>query len=429
MKKIFVLDTNIILNDHKNVLAFDGNIVVIPNVVTVEIDHKKGQSDEIGFHARRFSDFLDELRSLGKLKEGVPLENGGILKTVNAPRKSPVYKDLGEVTNDIRIIASALELQEQGYDVTLVSNDTNVRIMADEYVKAQKFLNDQVITSEDEGYKGYTSLTVEAEVVNELKNNFKVTVDSLKLDAKYPENHFFLLNGFLTTRLCGNFLIKTYPYKESVFGITPRNQQQEMSLNLLMDKNVPIVTLEGSAGSGKTLMALAAGLQQTLENKIYHKLIYMKPPIETEYELGFLPGELADKLLPHYQPAFDNLEVLFNCKTRKDLDKILQGYEGIINFEHIGHMRGRTIPNAYIIVDESQNLTKHGAKTLLTRLGEGSKIILMGDSKQIDNRFVDAFSNGLTHTIERLKETDIHGHVKLPKSERSTVAQICADLL
>lgn len=429
-KRVYVLDTNIILNDHKNIMAFEDNIVVVPNVVTLEIDHKKSQNDEIGFHARRFSDFLDELRSQGKLKNGVPLENGGSIMTVNAPRKSQVYRDLGEITNDIKIIASALLLQEQGYDVTLVSNDTNVRIMADEYVDAQKFLNDQIISSEDEEYRGYINLNVNDCIVNELRSNFKVSISSIPECKSYFDNQFFILNGFMTVRKRGDSIIKSYPYQDGIFGISPRNQQQEMSMNLLMDRNVPVVTLQGSAGSGKTLMALAAGLQQTIENgAAYHKVIYMKPPIETEYELGFLPGDLPEKLDPHMQPAYDNLEVLFGCKIRNDLDKILQGYEGIVNFEHIGHMRGRTIPNAFIIVDEAQNLTKHGAKTLLTRLGEGSKMIMMGDTKQIDNRYVDQFSNGLTHTIERLKTTSIHGHVSLPRSERSTVAQICSDLL
>jgi PhoH-like ATPase len=429
MTTTYVLDTNIILNDHRNILAFSNNIVVIPNIVTSEIDHKKSLGDELGYHARRFSDSLDELRQIGKLKNGVPLENGGTLMTMNAPQKSKVYTDFGEITNDLRIVATALLLKEQGHDVVLVSNDTNVRIMADEYVNAEKLLSDQVISSEDEGYKGFTSLTVDDSIVSSLKSAYKIPINLIPETTKYPENHCFILNGYLPTLKIDGDLKKTYPYNEGVWDVVPRNHQQEIALNLLMNKDIPVVTLEGTAGSGKTLMSLASGLLQTLDEKYYNKLIYMKPPIENEFELGFLPGELSQKLAPHMQPAFDNLEVLFNCKNRKELDHKLIGYDGIIEFEHIGHMRGRSIPKAFIVVDEAQNLTKHGVKTLLTRLGEGSKMILLGDPKQIDNRYVDSLSNGLTYVIEKLKQIEQHGHVSLPKSERSTIAQLCADML
>lgn len=430
MSKVYVLDTNIILNDHRNALAFAENIVVIPNIVIVELDSKKNlMNDELGYHARRFSDFLDELRSIGKLKEGVPLSNGGMLMTASAPHDSRVFSELGEVSNDLKIIATALHLKDQGYDVTLVSNDTNVRIMADEYVNAEKFLSDQILSSSDESYKGFTALTVDHALIEVLKRGDDLPLNGVPEAVGFPENHFFILNGYLVVQSYEGSLRKSHSFSEGVWGIRPRNQQQEMALNLLMERDIPIVTLEGKAGSGKTLEALAAGLAQTLDEKRYHKIIYMKPPIENEFELGFLPGELEDKLAPHMQPAYDNLEVLFNCANSKELDKVLVGYEGIINFEHIGHMRGRSIPNAFIIVDEAQNLTKHGVKTILTRLGEGSKIVLMGDPQQIDNRFVDALSNGLTYVIERLKGQEVKGHVSLPKSERSTVAQLCADLL
>jgi PhoH-like ATPase len=429
MSKTFVLDTCIIFNDFRNVLAFEDNVVVIPTVVLSEVDHNKVRNDEVGYHARQFSKLLDELRSKGRLRNGVQLESGGTLVTRNAPVSSQVYGDLGEITNDNMIIATALELQNEGHDVVLVSNDTLVRVRADDYVTAESFRNDRVIANHDEVYTGYTSIAVDSELVAKLKAAHSIDINSVPETLGYPDNHFFILNGFCLSRRVGQRLVKTYPYMDGVWGISPRNQQQEMALNLLMDKNVPIVTLQGKAGSGKTLEALAAGLAQTLDEKFYNKVMYMKPPLENEFEIGFLPGESDDKLAPHMEPAKDNLEVLFNCKTRKDLDKILMGYEGIISFAHIGFMRGRSLNNTFIIVDEAQNLSKHGAKTIITRLGEGSKVVLLGDPQQIDNRFVDAFSNGLTYVTERLKDLSVTGHVTLPKSERSTVADLAADLL
>jgi PhoH-like ATPase len=215
---------------------------------------------------------------------------------------------------------------------------------------------------------------------------------------------------------------------EHIWGVKPRNVQQTMALELLLRDDIPLITLIGKAGTGKTLLALASGLMQTEDLGYYKKLLVARPIVPVGKDLGFLPGEKQEKLRPWMQPIYDNLEYLFNTKKPGELDAILAGM-GSIEVEALTYIRGRSIPDQFIIIDEAQNLSKHEVKTILTRVGEGSKIVLMGDPAQIDHPYLDEYNNGLTYVLERFKEQKVAGHVQLVKGERSELAQLAADLL
>lgn len=431
MNKIYILDTNVLLADPNAIYSFGDNDVIIPSVVLQEVDSKKKLMDELGRNARYVSRQLDKLRGQGKLHEGVKLLNGGTLKVAFPTGDYTIYDEFLDKSVDTTIIAIADEIQKENknYTVVLVSKDVNVRIKADKYVYSEDYLNDKVVSAKDEQYKGFTELQVDREDIDIFNKEKK-----LILNESFNENHFVVLkNGKQSSlsRYNNGYIHPLYNYDEDdlVWGLQARNLEQRLALDLLLDDNVPLVTLVGKAGTGKTLLALAAGLKQTQDKPMYTKLSVARPVVPMGKDLGYLPGELEEKLAPWMQPIYDNLEFLFNAKDQNDLAKMLAGYENMIQIEALTYIRGRSIPNQYIIIDEAQNLTQHEAKTILTRIGEGSKVVLVGDPEQIDNPYLDAFSNGLTYVVEKMKEQKLSGHVTLSRGERSTLAQICADIL
>lgn len=434
MRKIYVLDTNVLLSDPNAIYSFDDNEVVIPSVVLQEIDGKKTKMDEVGRNARYTSHQFDELRKLGKLNEGVPLHNGGVLRVVAPPERSQAYDSFLDSSNDTAIIAVAKMIQDVDprTPVIVVSKDVLVRVKADMFVQAEDYQYDKVITSDDEFYSGYSEVDVDRDVIDAFFNKRR-TKQSIPFDV--PENHFFLLkNGESQRGLAinkGGYLEHLYKYDEDefVWGLQARNVEQKMALELLLNPDIPLVTMTGKAGTGKTLLALAAALQQTLDDKIYKRILVARPVVPMGKDIGFLPGEKEEKLRPWMQPIYDNLEYLFNAKDDNELQRKLDGLQGEIQVEALTYIRGRSIPDQFIIIDEAQNLTKHEAKTILTRVGEGSKIVLMGDPEQIDHPYLDAYSNGLTYVTETMKGIKQSGHVMLKKGERSTLAQLCADML
>lgn len=434
MKKVYVLDTNVLLSDPKAIYSFDKNDVVIPSVVLQEIDNKKTLMNEIGKNARYFSKQVDKLRELGKLHKGVKMENGGTLKVVAPPQDSKAYDNFLDSSVDTRIIATAKMLQESMVNnnkVIVVSKDTNVRVKADvEDVFAEDYQFDKVISSEDDQYKGYKKFETDAKTISEFRKGKSFDYDCSGLN---PNQFIVLKNGNqyeVATHRNGN-TGKIYNYNENefVFGLKAKNLEQKMALELLLDENIPLVTLSGKAGTGKTLLALASALKKTLDDGEYKKVAVARPVVPMGKDIGFLPGEMEEKLRPWMQPIYDNLEFLFDCEDQDDLNKKLQGYENIIQVEALTYIRGRSIPNQFIIIDEAQNLTQHEAKTILTRIGEGSKIVLVGDPQQIDHPYLDAYSNGLTYVIEKMKHLNETGHVTLKYGERSNLAQLCADIL
>lgn len=432
MEKIYVLDTSVLLADPNAISAFKGNCVIIPSVVLTEIDSKKKLMNSVGFNAREITRKIDEYRSKGSLFKGVEIENDIELRVLPVPLHSIVYEELNDTSNDAKIIATAkVALSTFPNSVTVVSKDCSMRVRADAIgLKAEDYENDKVVTISDEHYEGYK--VVESNGAEIAHFNKTGELDYFN-ETALPNEFTVLKNGSQESIAIkkNNIIQKVYNYEdhEFVFGLQAKSTEQKMALELLLDPNVPLVTLTGKAGTGKTLMAIASGLAQTLDKKLYTKVIVGRPVIPMGKDIGYLPGELEDKLRPWMQPIYDNLEFLFNCNDRKDLESILNGYEKIIDIEALTYIRGRSIPNQFIIIDEAQNLTQHEVKTILTRVGEGAKIVLVGDPEQIDHPYLDQFSNGLTYVIEKMKHLEESGHVSLKKGERSKLAQLSADLL
>lgn len=443
MKKIFVLDTNVLLHDPKAIFAFKEHEVVIPAVVLEEIDSKKRNADELGRNARNVSRLLDGLRELGHLHSGVPLPQGGRLKVeLNHRSFLKVQEMFGEVSNDNRILAVALNyhLEEQGQaeprSVVLVSKDVLVRIKADVLgLLTEDYLSDRT-GDPGELYSGYSAIHVHPSIIDEFYSNRFLPVRPLNLPYTLYPHEFVILkdqmgtgkSALLKVSQDAERLEPLFLSNESVWGISARNAQQRMALELLLHDDIPLVTITGKAGTGKTLLALAAGLLKVEDEHRFKKLLIARPVVPMGKDIGYLPGEKDEKLRPWMQPIYDNLEYLFDAKKSGDIDKILMGL-GSIQVEALTYIRGRSIPGQFIIVDEAQNLSRHEIKTIVSRVGEGSKIILMGDPEQIDHPYLDAASNGLTYVVERFKQEGISGHIMLEKGERSKLAQLAADLL
>ena len=442
MSKIYVLDTNVLLQDPYSIFSFSDNDVVIPAVALEEVDSKKRYMDEIGRNARQISRLIDNLREAGKLHDKIPLENGGTIRIeLNHRSFHELQEIFVEKTNDNRILAVAKNLsieeskKENGRTVILVSKDTLVRVKADAIgLMSEDFLSDRVVENEDL-YTGFMDVQVTIDVLNRFYEIGQLPVTEIGNGSYYP-NQFLILKDVLGSSSSALAIVdssRKYVKKlvfdhEHIWGIRPRNVQQTMAIEMLLKKDMPLVTLIGKAGTGKTLLALASGLMQTEDFGDYKKLLVARPIVPMGKDLGFLPGEKEEKLRPWMQPTFDNLEYLFNTKKPGELEAILAGM-GSIEVEALTYIRGRSIPDQFIIIDEAQNLTKHEVKTILTRVGEGSKIVLMGDPEQIDHPYLDAFNNGLSYVVERFKDQPIAGHVKLVKGERSSLAQLAADLL
>lgn len=432
MNKIYVLDTNVLLADPLAIYSFGDNDIVIPSVVIEELDTKKKQMDEVGRNARYVSRELDKLREKGKLHIGVRLDNGGFLKVVASQVEDRLYEAFLTDSNDNAIISVAHKIKNEtdlNTKVVIVSRDTNVRIKADVMgVEAEDYEHDKVITSDDEKYKGYIEID-DLELINKFYENKK----RLKVDLDLYENQYVILKNGQSSAIArynDGELTALFNYKdEQIWGVSARNVQQKFALDLLLDRNIPLITLVGKAGTGKTLLTLAAALLQTMDEHIYKKMLVTRPIVPLGKDIGYLPGEKEEKLAPWMQPFYDNLEFLFNCKKDGELNKILDGMQGQLQVDALTYIRGRSIPEQFIIVDEAQNMTQHEVKTMLTRVGEGSKIVLMGDPQQIDNPYLDEYSNGLTYVIEKMKHLKETGHVTLHKGERSTLAQLCADML
>ena len=442
MRKIYVLDTNVLLQDPNSIFSFEENEVVIPAVVLEEVDSKKRYMDEIGRNARQVSKLIDQLRETGKLHEKIPLPNGGSLRIeLNHRSFHQLQEIFVEKTNDNRILAVAknLSLEEQtkedGRTVILVSKDTLVRVKADAIgLIAEDFLSDRVVEI-DHIYSGFLDLYISGENLNRFYEKNELILSEITNHPFYP-NQFVIMKDALggsssaigKVDHTGKKIQRLVFDHDHIWGIRPRNVQQTMALELLLRTDLPLVTLIGKAGTGKTLLALAAGLMQTEDLGTYKKLLVARPIVPVGKDIGFLPGEKEEKLRPWMQPIFDNLEYLFNTKKPGELDAILAGM-GSIEVEALTYIRGRSIPDQIIIIDEAQNLTKHEVKTILTRVGERSKIVLMGDPEQIDHPYLDEYNNGLTYVVEKFKDQPIAGHVKLVKGERSGLAQLAADLL
>ncbi|SHF67672.1 PhoH-like ATPase [Caldanaerobius fijiensis DSM 17918] len=447
MKKKYVLDTNVLLHDPECIFNFQDNDIILPAVVIEEIDEKKKNDDEIGRNARRVARILDELRKKGRLSEGVKLDGGGVLKVeLNHRAMDCLRESFVDTSNDNRILAVALNLKneelkkENPMPVVLVSKDVILRIKADSFgLAAEDYLSDKTVQYDDI-YMGFSELKVYPSIIDKfymekgisLKDFIEQTGLGIKL---YPNQYVILKDEFGSGKsaiarydLNSDSLKQLIVPNEGVWGIMPRNVQQKMALDLLLNDNILLVTLTGRAGTGKTLLALAAGLLKTQDERVYNKLLVARPVIPMGRDLGYLPGDKNEKLRPWMQPIYDNMEYLFSGKKNMKIDDIIVGLKNI-EVEALTYIRGRSIPNQFIIIDEAQNLTRHEVKTIISRVGEGSKIVMIGDPEQIDNPYLDSSSNGLTQVVETFKDQSLAGHVMLLKGERSRLAELAASLL
>ncbi len=438
MKKTYILDTNVLLHDPQALFRFEENDLVIPITVIEEIDGFKKDLNETGRNARQISRFLDGLRSKTHLVEGVPLEQGGILKVVLYTEKAlkRLPPELRVDRGDNRILAVALQMQDEcECPVVFVTKDTNLRIKADAVgLPAEDYSSDKV--SIDELYAGTAEVLVDKDEVDRFYGQ-----GHIDLEGDFFPNQCITLveNGNPSHTAIGRYqsslqrlnpLIRTP--KDGLWGIHPRNREQQFALDLLLNDDIQLVTLVGKAGTGKTLLAIAAGLFKSADEGSFSRLLVSRPIFPLGRDLGFLPGDVEEKLAPWMQPIFDNVDLLLSGVEERGKRK--RGYKelvdmGILEIEPLTYIRGRSIPRQYMIVDEAQNLTPHEIKTIITRAGEGTKIVLTGDPYQIDNPYVDASSNGLTYTVEKFKGQEIAGHVTLNKGERSSLAELAANLL
>lgn len=441
-QKIFILDTNVLIHNPQAMFSFDEHRVVIPIVVIEEIDNFKKGVDEKSRNARQIGRYLDKLRTSGSLQDGVPTEHGGIIQiTVNKDVTDKASNLFFLDRNDNLIIGTALYFKEKfpSSEVTLVSKDANVRIKADSVgINAENFETDTI--KFDEYYTGWEPLELESEAFSQiavrkfLPNSYgefyphefaKIT------DKDNPDS--VRIMKFMSSN--NSFYLPQHYYGQEVFGIKARNFEQEMALELLLDDSIRLVSLSGRAGTGKTLLAMAAGLHKVVEESKYSRLVISRPISPLGKDLGYLPGSKAEKFNPWMQPIYDNMDILLSLHDDKK-DNNPKGKKrqsifdymdyGFLELEPLTYIRGRSLPDQFIIIDEAQNLTPHEMKTIITRAGENTKLVLTGDPYQIDIPYLDSQSNGLSVTVEKLKSEELVGHITLEKGERSKLADLAA---
>jgi len=438
-KKIYVLDTSVYLSDFRALYSYENNDIAIPLIVLEEIDKHKKRPNGVGINARQIIRKLDGLREKGLLHKGVRINKGKGIAFSVSPDLNLLPVGYHVSIADHQIIAAALTLKAQNplKKVILVTNDINLRIKCDAIgIVAEAYIPDNVIKSGSELYSGFTDILVDDQIIDRFYEGEDIYLRHIPDKVKLYPNHFAMLVSSSNEKKTAltKFINEHEPFQKiqehkpgTAWGIIPKNKEQTFALDLLYDVETPVVSLIGKAGSGKTLCALAAGLDQVIgENPTYKRLIVSRPVMPMGKDIGYLPGSMEEKMSVWLAPIQDNLRFLF-----ANDDLMLESYvsKGTIEMEALTYIRGRSIQNAFIIIDECQNLTHHEVKTILTRIGENSKIVLTGDLEQIDNVNLDETSNGLAHAIEKLKEYDIAGHVTFLKGERSKVATISAKVL
>jgi PhoH-like ATPase len=433
MKKTYILDTNVLLHDPESLFSFEDNSIVLPLSVIEELDRIKRRGDEVGRNARDASRRLDELRLTGRLSEGVELPGGGSIRIeLNGIKTYELLNGVDLTIVDNRILALAYHLMKcQNTPVVLVTKDLNLRIKADVLgIPTEDFYSDKV--DYHRLYNGVKELYLSQAEIDRFYQEGCLDYSEGNL---YP-NQFCILKS--TNNSSISALARHHDHKlnrllndgKEVYGIKGLNKEQKFAFDLLLDDHIKIVTLVGKAGTGKTILALAAGLEKVFgDSGKYNRLLITRPIVPLGNDLGYLPGDKDEKIRPWMQPIFDNLEYLCNEHIRPNGSTEYLLNSGKIELEPLTYIRGRSIPRQFIICDESQNLTPHVIKTILTRVGRGSKIVFNGDPEQIDHPYLDASSNGLTYLVERIKEEGISGHITLIKGERSGVAELGARLL
>jgi len=433
--KNYILDTNVLLHDPNSILNFEENTVLIPIDVIEEIDHFKRESTELGQNARSVSRSLDDLRAKGRLSEGVALSNGGHLRILFHEKSANGSVQFGNNTVDSRILSLAHAIYKANPETPtiLVTKDINLRIKADVLgLQAEDYETDRVFVTDL-----YTGM-FERQITGEQMTQFRANSELELPPGKYGANEYCTLIDSTNAKKAaltkvdatGTKLIPILEYREGIWGIKPRNREQHFAFDALLDDKIKLVTLMGKAGTGKTLMAMAAGLKRSVVDREYRRLVVARPTISMGKELGFLPGSLEEKLAPWMQPIHDTLELLGDLnmghESRRSADLIRSG---TIVIEALSYIRGRSIANQFMIIDEAQNLTPLEVKTIVTRVGQGTKIVLTGDPYQIDNPYVDSSSNGFNYIVSKFRGQPTAAHVELQRGERSELAELAANIL
>ncbi len=458
--KYYVLDTNVLLHNPNAMFVFKENHIVIPYPVLEELDTMKRREDDVGRNARTAIRQLDRLRGHGKLIEGVSLAKLGVQSSGATGWLSIDVEDhnrpplLSKDMPDNRIIAAAWSLHRANNRVVFVSKDLAARIKADALGIKSEDVRDQRVDA-DRLYQGYTEIAVSRDIIDDLYADRMMPMtrlepyleienaDGEKYTREITPNQYVILtdaqdetHSGLARRLTDTeHLIPVAGQRKPTFGIMARNVQQTMAMDMLLDDEIKLVTLLGSAGTGKTLLAIAAGMTKVFQEERFDKLLVARPIMPMGRDIGYLPGDKDEKLGAWMQPIFDNLSYLLSTRgspnqapesktTEQRIDKLVA--DGRLVLEPLTYIRGRSIPLQFMIVDEAQNLTPHEVKTIVSRVGEGTKLILTGDIGQIDNPYLDESSNGLSYAVEKMRGLGMVGHVTLAKTERSELASLAA---
>lgn len=447
MEKYFILDTNVLIHNPQALYSFAEHYVILPITVIEELDKFKNFSDKKGMHARHALREIDSVVKKGALKKGAKLSNGGrLLITLGRNAEAAADLPIDLSLNDNKILATAYAYQKEGKQVFFISKDVNARIRAEAIgVQSQDYEKQKVEYSSL--YAGWREITLPREDINLLYQNHSLPN---KQNLKFFANEYILIkcnDGTSTSALC-RYEVATntiVPIRDGLeaMGISPKNLQQKFAFDMLLNDDIKLITLVGQAGTGKTLLALACGLIRTIgRDPLYEKMLVARPIIPfAGRDIGYLPGDKDEKLAYWMQPIFDNLQFIMGPNRNERLE-VKDGYtskakdkiqylmdSGLLEVEALTYIRGRSIPHQFIIIDESQNLTPHEIKTIVSRAGENTKIVLTGDPEQIDNPYLDANSNGLAYTVELMKGQKLFGHMLLSKSERSELAALAAEIL
>lgn len=428
--KTFVIDTNVLLHDPRALLQFPRNHVLIPVAVLEELDKMKRLPNELGKNAREVIRLLDSLKTMGtgNLHTGVKLDNGAVIR-VQPELKIELKYDFAMSVNDNRIIMAAFLLQEQGEKVVFVSKDFAARIKAEAIgIEAEDYEN--LKYSYEAVYKGIRSIEMPKSEIDLFYKNGK-----LETTLKGNSNEYFVMTSPENSSAVARFdshhqnlesLLKT----TNIWGIKPRNVEQRCAIDLLLHDDIKLVTLVGPAGTGKTLLALACGMRKVFDEGLYSRILVSRPIMPLGRDIGYLPGTKEEKLFAWMQPIYDNLDFLCAStggESNETLKWVMDSKK--IEMEAVTYIRGRSLPKMYIIIDEAQNLTPHEVKTIISRAGEGTKVVLAGDPTQIDNPYLDKDSNGLTYAIGKFINQKIYGHIFMDKTERSELAALAAEIL
>lgn len=433
MRKNYILDANILIHDPQSVLHFADNTVLIPVGVLTEIDRFKKEMTDRGYNARAVVRLLDSLRGGQSLAEGVPLESGGRLRVYCEPERL-LAGDNGHADVEILRVARRIQDAEPQTPVVIVTKDINLRIRADAAgLRAEDYESDRVPLTALRS--GSSDRVVSHDELAAFQSDGRLAVNGAGVTA----NEYYMLreqeNGRATVLARvdaeGRSFIALKQPEKTLWGLRPRNREQYFALDALLDEQIHLVTLMGKAGTGKTVLAMAAAMHQTLRQKRFRCVLVGRPVVPLGRDIGYLPGDIANKLDPWMKPIVDTVEYLLDnggaVHGHKDAESLMRA--GLIEIQPLTYIRGRSIANRFVVIDEAQNLTPLEVKTVITRVGQDAKIVLTGDPYQIDNPYVDASSNGFTCVVNRFRGQRIAAHVELRKGERSELAELAANLL